>query len=79
MFYKYYGDSLGYKPTVSEATDVTPGIMKLYKTNGNNEDGTMTQKAVSDGISAIKFSVQTTKIAADSDETENVLVLSLPW
>jgi hypothetical protein len=37
-------------PTATMATDTTPGIMKLYSTTGQNEDGTMTQKAISDEL-----------------------------
>jgi hypothetical protein len=32
------------------ATDTTPGIMKLYSTTGQNTDGTMTQKAITDEL-----------------------------
>lgn len=34
-------------PTANEAT---PGIMKLYNTVGQNQDGTMTQKAITDEL-----------------------------
>ena len=33
------------------ATDTVPGIMKLYSTTGQNVDGTMTQKAITDELS----------------------------
>ena len=35
---------------VPNATIEVPGIMKLYKTTGQNEDGTMTQKSITDEI-----------------------------
>ena len=35
----------------ANATDTTPGIMKLYSTTGQNTDGTMTQKAITDELS----------------------------
>jgi hypothetical protein len=37
-------------PTATTATDTTPGIMKLYSTTGQNTDGTMTQKAITDEL-----------------------------
>jgi hypothetical protein len=53
----YYFDGITYKelgrdaiPTAM-ATNTTPGIMKLYSTIGQNEDGTMTQKAIADELS----------------------------
>lgn len=36
--------------TVANATEEVAGIMKLYKTTGDNEDGTMTQKSITDEI-----------------------------
>lgn len=57
--------------TIPNATEENPGIMKLYKSQGTNEDGTMTQKIISDGISTINFS-----IAKDDNEC---LVLNKPW
>ena len=37
-------------PTAAMATETTPGIMKLYSTTGYNEDGTMSQKAITDDL-----------------------------
>ena len=36
--------------TVTAASPQTAGIMKLYSTIGSNEDGTMTQKAITDEL-----------------------------
>ena len=36
--------------TVANATEEVAGIMKLYKTTGDNEDGTMTQKSITTEI-----------------------------
>lgn len=54
----YYYDGINYKelgrnsiPTATLATDTNPGIMKLYATTGQNIDGTMTQKAITDELS----------------------------
>lgn len=53
----YYFDGMEYQelgrgavPTATTATDTTPGIMKLYSTTGQNTDGTMTQKAITDEL-----------------------------
>ena len=53
----YYFDGIQYQelnrsdiPTATMATNTTPGIMKLYSTTGQNEDGTMTQKAITDEL-----------------------------
>ncbi len=36
--------------TFTTANDVTPGLVKLYATTGENIDGTMTQKAITDEL-----------------------------
>jgi hypothetical protein len=49
----YYYDGEEYKniqSTFTTASDVTPGIVKLYNTTGYNVDGTMTQKAITDEL-----------------------------
>ena len=61
----YYYDQQRYELITyasAQATDVQPGIMKLYQTTGQNTDGTMTQKSISDELSArYKTSVDNTK------------------
>jgi hypothetical protein len=52
------------------ANDTTAGIMKLYETSGKNTDGTMTQKAITEGIDEVEFSI-------DSLDSE-CLVLNKP-
>ena len=47
---KYQEISRTVMPTASMATNTTPGIMKLYSTVGQNEDGTMSQKAITDEL-----------------------------
>lgn len=47
---KYQELGRGAVPTATMATDTTPGIMKLYTTTGQSEDGTMTQKAITDEL-----------------------------
>ena len=66
----FYNGSVFVANTVSlpTATDALPGILKLYGSSGQNTDGTMTQKAITDAISAILFDIET-------DNTENSLVL----
>jgi len=49
----YYYDGIEYKniqTTFTTATDVEPGLVKLYSTTGQNTDGTMTQKAITDEL-----------------------------
>lgn len=49
----YYFDGTEYKniqTTFSTANDITPGLVKLYSTTGQNTDGTMTQKAITDEL-----------------------------
>lgn len=49
----YYFDGETYKniqSTFTTATDTTPGLVKLYSTTGQNTDGTMTQKAITDEL-----------------------------
>ena len=51
----YYFDGINYHTigaggNVQIATDITPGVMKLYNTIGSNTDGTMTQKAITDEL-----------------------------
>lgn len=72
--FMYLGDGVGYKevaPDAALATDQVAGIMKLYKNQGLNEDGTMTQKVITDGIDEIRFAI-------DESDTE-CLVLNKPW
>lgn len=55
--YFYYGGQ--YRLIQSpRASSVVPGIMKLYATTGQNEDGTMTQKAITDELDAKNAEVQ---------------------
>jgi hypothetical protein len=60
----YYFTGIEYKeinhggiPTATLATETTPGIMKIYSTTGQNEDGTMTQKAITDELDE-KFEIE---------------------
>lgn len=51
----YYFDGENYQSVSAEgpvptASSTTPGIMKLYDSVGNNTDGTMTQKAITDEL-----------------------------
>ena len=57
--------------TLPTASDVTAGITKLYQDGGENTDGAMSQKAVTNGVQSISFAV---------DETDaECLILDLPW
>lgn len=53
---------------LNQASASKPGIMKLYNTTGNNTDGTMTQKSISDELNE--------KVEALIDYPEEMLILS---
>lgn len=49
----YFYDGSEYKniqTTFTTASDIEPGLVKLYSTVGYNTDGTMTQKAITDEL-----------------------------
>ena len=51
----YYFNGLTYvlvDGAYSPASATTPGVVKLYSTTGQNTDGTMTQKAITDALDA---------------------------
>lgn len=56
----YYFDGNELQPikmTIPNADSTQPGVMKLYQTLGQNIDGTMSQKAITDAIGSIRLSV----------------------
>lgn len=57
--------------SLPQATDTTPGIMKLYQEFGDNTDGAVSQKVVTGGLKAIKFSVL--------EDDDKCLVLDSIW
>ena len=67
----YIWNGENYIPLSPEATETVAGMMKLYQTSGNNTDGTMSQKVITEGVNAIKFEL-------DGQDKE-CLVLDLPW
>lgn len=71
--YTYCGGSVGFQKVsnVPEATDKLAGVLKLYDEKGSNVDGTITQKAITEGVSEISFAV-------DADDSE-CLVLNNAW
>lgn len=54
---------------VPTATAELPGILKLYTTTGYNEDGTMSQKAITDELD--------TKVELTLKEEEELIIFSL--
>ena len=58
--YFYNGENyINIQQTLTTATEEIPGIVKLYNSIGNNTDGTMTQKAITDELNTrYKTSVQ---------------------
>ena len=67
----YTWDGISFNQSVKHASDTLAGIMKLYQNGGQNEDGAISQKAVTDGVRSIKFDVD--------DEDDECLVIDLPW
>lgn len=69
----YYWNGNKYIATNGEdiATDTVAGIMKLYNESGNNIDGTMTQRSITEGIDNIVFAID--------EEDEECLILDKPW
>ena len=65
----YNGDE--FAPINPIATESVAGLVKLYQTHGNNTDGTMSQKAITDGVNSISLEL-------DENDSE-CLVLDLPW
>lgn len=59
----------GLEATLPTATTVMPGLVKLYDTTGNNVDGTMTQKAITDKLN--------TKVEAEVNSSDETLILSI--
>ena len=67
----YIWNGENYIPLSPEATETVAGMMKLYQTSGNNTDGTMSQKVITEGVNAIKFELD--------EQDKECLVLDLPW
>jgi hypothetical protein len=68
----YYYNGEQYVPAEAELTAAnanTPGIMKLYSTTGQNTDGTMTQKSISDELGL--------RVKMDIDSNNELLIFSL--
>jgi len=67
----YTWDGTKYNRSVKDASSTLAGVMKLYQTHGQNTDGTMSQKEITNGVQSIKFNVDL--------EDEECLILDLPW
>lgn len=53
-------DGLTYVPIIGDipkASDQTPGVLKLYNETGDNTDGTMTQRSITNELDNLKFDV----------------------
>ena len=69
----YYFTGANYETidsTLSTATAYVPGVVKLYNEKGNNTDGTMTQKSITNELNK-KYSV-----SVDKDDNE-LLIFSI--
>ena len=80
----YVFNGMRYVPIQSDtrpATAETAGIMKLYNTTGQNVDGTMTQKAITNGLDTISTDLSVistdlnTKISATVDAGDRELLI----
>lgn len=72
IVYHYDGTKfVSINDTLPTASDVQAGIAKLYQDGGQHTDGSMSQKAVTDGVQSISFTVD--------DADKECLVLDLPW
>lgn len=72
IIYHYNGEKyISVNDTLPTASDIVAGIAKLYQDGGQNIDGAMSQKAVTDGVQSISFAI-------DETDTE-CLILELPW
>lgn len=60
-----------YAALTTEATAELAGTMKLYQAHGENIDGAMSQKVVTEGVNSIALTLDNTD--------EECLVLDLPW
>lgn len=60
-----------YAVLTAEATADLAGVLKLYQTHGENADGAMSQKVVTEGVNSIALTLDNTD--------EECLVLDLPW
>lgn len=68
----YYFNGAEYELAVADATVAnaeTAGIMKLYSTTGQNTDGTMTQKSITDELNQ--------RIKTEVNAEEELLIFSL--
>lgn len=60
-----------YAALTDEATADLAGVLKLYQTHGENADGAMSQKVVTEGVNSIALTLDNTD--------EECLILDLPW
>ena len=60
-----------FRNVAPEATDTIAGIMKLYQEAGNNSDGTISQKIITEGVNSIALKL--------NDSDTECLELDLPW
>lgn len=67
----YECDGELYNKLIGIASADKPGLVKLYNNYGQNIDGTMTQKSITEGIDEIEFAV--------SETDSECLTLTKPW
>ena len=59
--YYYNPGTSSYEAFLKKANDVYAGLTKLYRTTGNNEDGTITQKKITEELNK-RAELDTTKL-----------------
>lgn len=67
----YTWTGFAFTPLTPQATADLAGVMKLYQAHGENTDGAMSQKVVTEGVNSIALALD--------DTNKECLVLDLPW
>ena len=74
----YFFDGINYQQIetgVEVANSTMPGIMKLYQTVGQNQDGTMSQKAITDELDEINSELDE-KVEISLKKDEELLIFT---
>lgn len=66
-YWQFAGHGYDKDTTYSDATDSVKGIAKLYTSTGNNTDGSMTQKSITDALDAKANTTDLATVATTGD------------
>lgn len=75
----FYYNGIGYtqiKEVIPQASENISGIVKLYSNTGDNVDGTMTQKAITEELDSVNKELDT-KVEISLKEDEELVIFSL--